>query len=73
LINGTNVGVSVSTTDIRQFPRILAELENDGLRITQYSLMHGVIDGKLPIRKLPTVAKISPMVTINPLFKPHLS
>ena len=70
LINGTNVGVHVSTTNGRQFPRILAELESDGLRVTQYSLLDGVIDGKLPIRKLPAVAKISPMVTINPLFKP---
>src|SRR5262249_12791466 len=70
-IHGTHVSVKVSTTDGRQFARILAELERDGLRVTQSSLLDGVIDGKLPIGQLPTVAKISPMVTIRPLFEPH--
>jgi hypothetical protein len=70
LINGTDVGVKVSTTDGRQFQRILAELESDGLRVTQSSLLGGVIDGELPIRKLPAIAKVSPFVTISPLFKP---
>jgi hypothetical protein len=69
-INGTDVDVKVNTTDGRQFPTILAELESDGLRDTQSSLLDGVIDGKLPIGQLPTVAKISPMITIKPLFKP---
>jgi hypothetical protein len=71
-INGTHVGVKVSTFDVRQLASILAELERDGLRVTRYSPLDGAIDGKLPIRQLPTVAMISPMVTIRPLFKPHL-
>jgi hypothetical protein len=71
-IDGTHVGVKVSTLDGRQFARILAELESDGLRVTQHSLLDGVIDGKLPIGQLPTVAKISPMVTIKPLIEPRL-
>ena len=71
-INGTHVDVKVSTLDGRQFARILAELESHGLRVTQSSLLDGVIDGELPIGQLPSVAKISPMVTIRPLFEPHL-
>jgi hypothetical protein len=71
-INGTHVRVKVSTIDVRQFPRILAELERDGLRVTQSSPLDGVIDGKLPIGQIPAVAKISPMVTIKPLLEPHL-
>jgi hypothetical protein len=70
-INGNHVAVKVSTLDGRQFARILAELQRDGFRVTQSSLLDGVIDGKLPIGQLPTVAKMSPMVTIRPLFKPH--
>jgi hypothetical protein len=70
-INGTHVRVSVSTLDIRQFAGILAELQSDGLRVTQSSLLDGVIDGKLPIGQLPTVANLSPMVTIRALPKSH--
>jgi hypothetical protein len=66
-INGTDVDVKVVTIDIRQFPTILAELESDGLRVTQFSKLDEVIEGKLPIGQLPTVAKISPMVAIKPL------
>jgi hypothetical protein len=71
-INGTHVGVKVSTLDGRQFASILAELESDGLRVTQDSLLGGFIDGELPIGQLPTVANMSPMVTIRPLIEPRL-
>jgi hypothetical protein len=36
-INGAHLAVHVSTIDVRQFARILAELESDGLRVTKAS------------------------------------
>jgi hypothetical protein len=71
-INGTHVAVRVSTIDVRQFASILAELKRYGLRVTQPLPMVGVIDGKLPIGQFPTVAKLSSMVTVRPLFEHHL-
>jgi hypothetical protein len=71
-INGAHLAVHVSTIDVRQFARILAGLESDGLRVTKASRLDETIDCKLPIAQLPAVAKISPMVTIKPLVKLHL-
>jgi hypothetical protein len=72
VINGTDVGVRVTTIDVRQFPMMLAELEKDGFRVNPHSVGFGVVDGDLPIAQLSNVAKISPMVAIKPLLKPHL-
>ena len=73
MINGTDVGVNVHTTSAASFETILANLESDGLQVTQSSATYGLIQGMLPIGQLPIIANISPTLSItaivNPTFK----
>lgn len=71
-IQGTNVGISVHTTDTAGFQGLLTQLQADGLQATSDSATYGLIDGMLPIAQLPTVSKISTTLSITPLYPPTL-
>ncbi len=70
VINDTSVGVNIHDSDAATFKTILAELQTDGLQVTDDSAAYGIIDGMLPIGQLPTVANISPTLSISPMLKP---
>lgn len=65
VISGTHVGVNVHTTDTAHFQGLIQKLEGAGLQITQSSAASGNVGGILPIGQLPTVANISPAVSVT--------
>lgn len=73
VLNGTNVGISVHTTDIAHFQTILAKLRKAGLNVIDQSTAYGLINGMLPIGQLPALAGISSTLSITPMIKPRLS
>ncbi len=72
VINGTNVGINVHTNDSADFNTVLAQLQSDGLQVSQDSATYGLIDGMVSIGQLPAIAQISPALSVTPMFQPTL-
>jgi hypothetical protein len=72
VISGSNVGINVHTSDTANFNAILAQLQSDGLQVTNSSAAYGLIEGMLPIAQLPAVAQISSDLSITAQYHPTL-
>jgi len=72
VISGSNVGINVHTSDPANFNAILAQLQSDGMQVTNSSPTYGLIEGMLPIAQLPTVAQISSDLSITAQVHPTL-
>ncbi len=72
VINGTDVGINVHTNDSADYNTVLAQLQSDGLQVTDDSATYGVIGGMVPIADLPAVAQISAGVSVAPMVQPSL-
>ena len=72
VIDGTNVGINIHTSDSADFNTVLAQLQSDGLQVTQDSAAYGLIDGMVSIGQLPVIARASAGLSVTPMFQPTL-
>jgi len=70
VIDGTNVGINIHTNDSASFDALLAQLKDAGVQVSSESASHGIIDGMVPIDKLPAIAQISSTLSVTPMFRP---
>jgi hypothetical protein len=66
LVEGNQVGIDIHDTNPAEFENLLTELANAGMTITISSAGSDTAVGMLPIADLPTVAMLSPTISINP-------
>jgi hypothetical protein len=71
-ITGTYVGVQVKDTITGDFNSLIAELQGDGMQISDSSSTYGIVEGMLPIAQLPTAAQLPQTLSITPILNPIL-
>ncbi len=69
-ISGTSVAVSLKINSPSSFSSAMSTLKAAGMQVTASSSTYGLIDGMLPIAKLPDAASVASSVNASP--PPHL-
>ena len=72
-IQGTNVGVQLTTSNSSDFAAMLSAAESLGLQVTTSSATYNTVVGFLPIAELPAAAQLTGAPSITPLQSPELN
>jgi hypothetical protein len=69
--NGTAVGVDIRS-GVGNFDALVGKLRGLGMEVTATSPQNGIVEGYLPISRLPAVADNGDVIGLSPTFRPIL-